>query len=155
DAYEIGFKSDFFDRTLRFNVAAFFNKYKDIILIDANGAQGFPLSAEPINAGDADVKGIELETEVHPTSALTLTGSVGYLDFEYQRLSADALGSGITLSDVPPLTPKWKAQGSIAYEFDLGDHGTLTPRLDVQYTSEVYTDPANHVNDALVGFQFF
>ncbi|MBL8552113.1 MAG: TonB-dependent receptor [Hyphomonadaceae bacterium] len=154
-AYEIGFKSDLLDRTLRLNVAAFFNDYKDIILIDANGAQGFFLSAEPINAGDAEVKGVEVEAEWHPTSALTLTTSVGYLDFEYTRLSADALGSGIAFGDVPPLTPEWKASGSIAYEFDLGANGSLTPRLDVQYTSEVYSDPANHGTDALVGFPFF
>jgi iron complex outermembrane receptor protein len=155
-AFEAGFKSDLFNRRVRLNMAGFYNKYKDIILIDANGAQGFPFSAEPFNAGDADVKGVELEIEAHPVPALTMTGSVGYLDFDYKRLAPDAVASGILISDVPPLTPEWKAEAAIAYAFNLGEEmGTLTPRFDVQYTSKVYTDPANHVNDAIVGFPFF
>lgn len=155
-AYEVGFKSDLFNKTVRLNMAGFFNKYKEIILIDANGAYGFPFSALPFNAGDADVKGVEFELDAQPVPGLVFSASAGWLDFEYKRLAPDAIASGIAFSDVPPLTPEWKVSGAVSYEFDLGGNlGTLTPRFDVQYTSKVYTDPANHVNDAIVGFPFF
>jgi iron complex outermembrane recepter protein len=149
DAYEVGFKSDFLDRRAQVNVAAFWNKYSNIILINANGAQGFPLSAEPFNAGDADIKGVEVESELHPVGGLTINASVSYLDFKYSRLSPDAIASSITLNNVPPLTPQWQASGEIAYEFDLGDHGSLTPRVNIRYTSDTYSDPANANFDAI------
>jgi iron complex outermembrane receptor protein len=62
--YELGFKSDFFDRRVRLNGAVFYNDYSDII---------FQLSAcpsspclRPTNVGKAKVKGFELETTIYP-----------------------------------------------------------------------------------------
>ena len=66
-AYEAGFKSDLLDRRLRVNGAVFLNKYKDIQLTVNNcpfpGVPPTPC-ALPVNAGTADVKGAEIETEV-------------------------------------------------------------------------------------------
>ena len=166
DAWEVGFKSDLFGNALRLNGAAFLNKYKDIILVNAAGYCGegddpaVPpscafFSALPFNAGKADIKGVELEADLTPTDGLTLTGSLSYLDFQYKQLAPAAVASGITLSDVPPLTPKWKLSGGISYSFDIGNFGTLTPRIDAQYTSEVYFDPANHAFDDWAGVELY
>jgi len=158
DAYEIGFKSDLLDRRLRLNVAAFLNKYKDIILIDANGFPGapgdpdyFPLSAAPFNAGNADIKGFEVETTLRPTDAFTLTGSLSYLDFEYTKLDPNATASGIGTDFVPPFTPKWKWSASAAYEIAMGNGATITPYVDIDHQSPVFTDPVNAQTNFLAG----
>ena len=64
--FEVGAKTDLFDRRLRVNGALFLNKYKDIILTLSNcpglGSPAAPC-ALPANIGKADVKGAELEVE--------------------------------------------------------------------------------------------
>ncbi len=85
EAYEIGFKSMMFDRRLRLNAAAFYNNYNAIQLALLSCPQfgGPGPCALPVNAGDAHVKGAEVEFEAHPVGGLELDGSASYLDFAY------------------------------------------------------------------------
>ena len=62
------FKSDFADNRIRLNVAAFLNKYEDIIL-RLNFCAQSPMGQQtpcqlPANVGTADVKGLEVETNI-------------------------------------------------------------------------------------------
>jgi iron complex outermembrane receptor protein len=150
NAFEVGFKSDFADNRVRLNMAAFLNKYRGIILIDANGFPGspgdpdwFPLSAVPFNAGKADIKGVELETTIEPVDGLTLQGSVSWLDFEYKSLDPNATASGITLDFLAPYTPEWRWSVDLAYEIPLASGATITPRFYADYTDSYFTDPVN------------
>src|SRR5262249_45340219 len=102
--FEVGTKSELFERRVRLNTAAFYNLYKDIQL---------PLTLCPIapcllpaNAGDAHVWGLELETEAHPLAGLEFDGSASYLHFKYVRLDPSVLS--ITRNMVTPYTPTWK-----------------------------------------------
>ncbi len=151
-AYEIGLKSDLFDRKLRLNLSAFFNQYKDIQLTFLSCPQfGGPGPCSlPQNAGDADVKGIELETTIRPTEGLMIDGAVSYLDFKYKCVNPAVVGlaPGSCSSDPAllaqlnprsPYTPKWKWSVGVQYEIPLGSAGTLTPRFDASYQSAMYT----------------
>ena len=78
DAYEIGLKSELFDRTLRLNLSGFYYKYDNIQLtVIRGGAQTL------INAASAEVKGVEAELELAPAAGLTLRGGLQYTDGEY------------------------------------------------------------------------
>lgn len=149
-AYELGFKSDFADGMVRLNAAAFLNKYKDIILIDKNGFPGgpadpdwFPLSAVPFNGGDADVKGVEVETTIEPTQGLTLSGSLSYLDFQYTALDQNATASGVTLDSKTPFSPEWKWAVQAAYEIPLANGASITPQFSANFLDEFYVDATN------------
>jgi iron complex outermembrane recepter protein len=149
-AYELGFKSDFADGAVRFNAAAFLNKYRGIILIDTNGYPGgpadpgwFPLSAVPFNGGDADIKGLEFETVLEPIPGLNLSGSLSYLDFEYTELDPNASASGVTLDSKSPFSPEWKWSAQISYEIPLGNAGSITPAFYADYTDSFYADSVN------------
>ncbi len=155
DAYELGFKSDLLGGMLRVNVAAFLNEYQDIILIDANGFPGAPgdpgyffLSAAPFNAGDATIRGLELETTLRPADGLEIDGSLSYLDFEYKNLDANAVGSGITTNFRAPFTPEWKWSIGAQYEIPVGN-ASITPRFAVEYMDDVFTDPVNAATNNL------
>ena len=143
-AYEVGFKSDLFDRALRINGSAFFNDYKDIQLTatQCDAISPFPGAPcfAPLNTGSAHVKGIELELSAQPVDGLLIDASGSYLDFEYQSIAA---GVPVALDDIAPYTPEWKFSAGAQYEIPVGNVGTLTPRVDVAYQSESYSLATN------------
>jgi iron complex outermembrane receptor protein len=82
-AYEIGFKSELFDRRLRLNLAAFHYKVDDYQVRSAAAAA--PGSSLVLNAATVKVDGVELEFEAAPTEQLRLFGGVTWLDSRYAR----------------------------------------------------------------------
>ena len=139
--YEAGFKSNLFDRTVRFNVAAFYNNYNDIQLT-LSSCLGKPgPCALPSNVGSAHVKGLEVEFEAHPIGGLEIDGSASVMSFEYSKISDST--TGVTLGMITPYTPKSKASLGAQYEFGIGDKGTLSPRLDVAYQASYFTAAIN------------
>lgn len=141
--FEIGAKTNLFDRRLTLNASLFYDKFRDIQETITSGYGGFPISAIPLNSGDADLKGVELEMNARPVRGLQIDGSVSYIDFKFKRLSADAIASGLTMDMTSPFTPKWKASIGVQYDIEMGNIGTLTPRLDVNYQSSLYTQAVN------------
>ena len=146
-SYEVGAKTELWDRRIRLNAAAFYSDYKDIQLT-ANSCPefsppipGFPC-ALPINAGDAHVKGFEVETSIQPSEGLLVDASVSYLDFTYTYVNPAA--GGIDLTDVSPYTPDLKWSFGVQYEAQLGgNNGTLTPRFDASYQGDIFTNASN------------
>ncbi|MBB5986808.1 TonB-dependent receptor [Sphingobium lignivorans] len=166
NAYELGLKTDFFDRRLRLNVATFLSKYKGIQLSLSNctaitGAGFGAPCALPVNAGDADIKGIEVEATIRPVDGLLIDGAVSYLDFEYTRFGTYTVGTttvavggptnlnGPQFGDYAPYTPKWKWSTGAQYEIDLGTAGSLTPRIDASFQSKIYTVSANRSSNRI------
>ncbi|PZN33144.1 MAG: TonB-dependent receptor [Proteobacteria bacterium] len=146
-SYELGMKVDFFDRRVRLNSALFYSDYTDLQL----GLQLCPGAPCGViaNAGDATIKGVELEAVLRPVAGLSIDASFSYLDFEYDRLSPQV--TAYELSYIAPYMPERKWSVGAQYEFILGDLGTLTPRVDVSYQGEMYTNgnnqPTNFIED--------
>jgi iron complex outermembrane receptor protein len=145
-AYEAGIKTFWFDHKMRLNLAAFFNDYNNIQLTlsscaaQSGGIAAIPC-ALPANVGDAHVKGFEAETEIHPVAGLELDGSFSYLNFRYTKITDP--DSDVLLGMVTPYTPKWKWSVGAQYAFDLGERGSLTPRVDASYQSSVFAAAIN------------
>ncbi|MEI9964705.1 MAG: TonB-dependent receptor, partial [Caulobacteraceae bacterium] len=162
DAYEVGFKSQWFDRRVQLNVAAFYNKFHNIQLNVGEcalntSAPGYdPSQVAPcgqiLNVGDANIKGFEVETELHPMAGLEIDGSLSYLDFKYTRLdpatgwtldpAAAAANPALTYVNQAPGIGKWKASAGIQYEVPIGGLGSMTPRFDVSYQPTMCGDAA-------------
>lgn len=164
-AYELGAKSQLFNNSVRLNGALFFNKYKDIqesvndctakvVSLGGDPGLGVPCLAI-VNAGDADVKGAELELEWFPIEALQLDGSVSYLKFKFTRIDPAVAydpvtnPNGLEPGDVTPFSPKKKASLGIQYAIDLGSAGSVTPRVDASYQDRIYTDASNTTDGAI------
>jgi iron complex outermembrane receptor protein len=158
-AYELGLKSDWLDHTLRANLAAFWNRYQDIQFVVNNcgfipgiaATQVAPCAAI-INAGDANIKGVELEIESHPISAVSIDASASVLDFDYSTLSPYAVKAGITPSMTTPYAPKWKLSAGLQYAIDLGAWGRLTPRVDTSYQDALYTASQNSLYNRIPAY---
>jgi iron complex outermembrane receptor protein len=168
-AYEIGAKTNLFDRRMRLNVSAFVNKYSDFI------AGVFSRVAAPpnetcffapndltcsylVNSGDATLKGLEAELTLEPVDGLVIDASASILDFKYDKLSGcspalDAsctspfggLGAGLRYGMQLARSPDRQFSAGIQYTIDVGNAGSLTPRFDINYQSEYNTDAVNKV----------
>ncbi|MFO7286616.1 MAG: TonB-dependent receptor [Gammaproteobacteria bacterium] len=96
--------------------------------------------------GGEPIRGIEFELTARPTYNLTINTSVGYTD------RGNATGRPVGF-------PDWTASGGIQYLFQL-PIGTITPRLDWFYNSEIaystdltqYDDPARSTFNARVTY---
>ena len=137
-SFEVGAKSEFFDRRVRLNLSAFTSEYKAIQLLVFVPATGL---FETANAGDARIRGLEAEAQAR-FGQLNLAGSVGYLDAKYRRVSPLVLG--VTIDDRLPLTSDWTWALSGQYDLPLGD-GELQLRADYNYRStfafQIENDP--------------
>jgi len=141
-AYEIGLKTDLLDKRLRINTAVFLNDYEKILVTITNGFAGFFLSAIPINAGEAEVRGAEIELTAYPLEGLAIDASYGYLDFKYTKFTEDALASRMDYWMVMRYVSKNKASVGVQYEIPF-PAGMLVPRFDVSYYSDFFTDTTN------------
>ncbi|MEO9132967.1 MAG: TonB-dependent receptor [Sphingomonas sp.] len=144
NAYEIGIKSDLFDRKLRFNLSGFINKYKDI-QIPVSTCPDAPCAAR-LNAGKGTIKGFEAELTAFPLPGLSIDASLSYLAFAYDAASLNPAAAyptnpgGVSAND-PTTVPPWKAGAGVQYKIGLGNVGSLTPRFDVNYQAKQYTGP--------------
>lgn len=145
-SYEVGFKTDLFDRKVRLNVSAFYNKLKDaqLTLLSCPQFGGPGPCALPQNAGDATIKGIEFEGFFKPVDGLTIDASASYLKYKFKCVDPQVVNAVTatilagTCSTDPSVISKladpaqgWQWNLGAQYEADLGDSGSLTPRIDI------------------------
>jgi len=139
DAYEAGFKTDLFDRHVRFNVSGYYNKFSNL--------QRTVLGVDPVlgvvqsvfNAASAEIKGVEVELTVIPTTGLTLTGNYGLTDARYISFVGVANPSSRKLVRVPRDTANMMAD----YETPIGNGDKLTFHVGGAYTSRYFYDDPN------------
>jgi iron complex outermembrane receptor protein len=84
--WEAGFKSKLLNRRLQLNGSVFQTQYDGIQL---NFQQG--TSPTIRNAGDAEIKGVEVEAVAVPFEGFTVNASVGYLHARYTEVLAGVL----------------------------------------------------------------
>jgi hypothetical protein len=94
-----------------------------------------------INAGDARIKGIEIDTEAAITDTLHVTASTGYIDAFYTSID-DPTGA-ITLESVLPKVAKWTAHVGADYRIYLPWSDSITLRGDYTFKSRVANDADN------------
>ncbi|HWW66206.1 MAG TPA: TonB-dependent receptor [Sphingomonadaceae bacterium] len=143
-SYEIGFKTDLFDHLVRLNGAVFhmdYIGYQGIpqVCIGLDGQQlpvdkgGVPgLCGQYLNLANAKVNGFELEGTIRPTEGFTIDGSLSLTDFKFGKPNYNT--TSVVEGASRPGIGEWKWSIGGQYKFDVGNLGTLTPRVDVNYT---------------------
>jgi iron complex outermembrane receptor protein len=133
--YELGLKSDWFDRTLIVNAAAFVSYYDGIQLT-------YQISTSPVtqNAGNALIKGFEVEAQSILGSHFAMTGNVGYLDAYYTEVSTFAQA---TTGSSLPKTPRLKFTLSPDAHTSLPNGASVRLGVDYTHTAEMFNDVQN------------
>lgn len=149
--YEVGLKTDILDQRMRLNVAGFWNDYTDMQLnrVSADSTGNLVLVVE--NAGDARVRGLEMEYSIRPAGGLMIDGSVGYLDAEFRKI---ATGASVTLNSKLEKTPTWTVTTGVGYTFTTGSLIT-TLRGDWRYRAKTYNDADNTASIVQPGYSVF
>ncbi|RKF15474.1 TonB-dependent receptor [Altericroceibacterium spongiae] len=139
--YEVGIKSTLLDRRLQLNAAAFQTDYKDIQLTFYSGVS-------PIfqNAGNARIKGFEIEAVAAPVDGLTINASVGYLDAYFKDVldqsvvAPNAFQLGVRDGTELPKTPEWSLNVSPTYVAGLANGGDITTSVTWSHQTKVFND---------------
>lgn len=134
--YEGGIKTEFFDRRLIVNAAAFWMDYTDIQVTVNRTPSNFVE-----NAAEATLKGVEVEVNAMPAPGFLIEGALGLLDAEY-TLIGDA-NLPITEDSALIRAPEVTANLGASYTFSVSDNAEVTIRGDWRYTSEQSYDAAN------------
>ncbi len=145
--YEAGIKADMLGRRLRLNAAAFFNDITDIALNATStgpGGVSFPIQ----NAGDAEIKGIELELFARPLDALDLFANITLQDGEYSRLApgssaaiAKQLYGSVGIAQLPDYA--FSVGGSYRFQSPFQTDGEFRIGADHTYTDDYFIAVGN------------
>ena len=141
DSFEIGVKSQFLDRRVQLNVAAFSVEYdgfqaNNFVLV--NGATVSNLT----NAGTVKSEGFEADLVVNPFGGLNLRASAAYADARVKEFNPNPLTnapSAINGTQLP-LAPKFVYTLGGDYTADLGDAAVLYLNTDFRHTSRQFSD---------------
>jgi iron complex outermembrane receptor protein len=166
--YELGLKSQWFEHRLQANAAVFFTNYDGIQL---NIQQG--ISPVYTNAGNADIKGAEIDLQSNVGGGLSLNLSGAYIDAYYTSVNANANipqyflpdgtpvcpsfainpatgpvcplhAPGVTQLDAKlPKTPKYKATFYPTYDLRLPNEAIVRFIPTYTYTSGMFNDSLN------------
>jgi iron complex outermembrane receptor protein len=147
--YELGLRSDFLDRRVRFNATAFYSDYSDLQLqiSGSTTVNGAPAPFNVVtNVPKARIVGGELELRVIPARGLELSAEVGLTDARYTELPTDAQFLASQLIDKDSefvYTPKTSVTLAAQYSTPLSDRFELSGRIDYAHKSTIDYDVAN------------
>lgn len=122
--YEVGMRSNWADGDVTFNAIAYLIDWSDIQLPTTQLVP--PFYSATVNAGTAEIKGVELEFGVRPTDILTLGAAYTYTDATLESVAAAIPGFGAI-----PGSPGEQLPGTAKHQF------TLSASIDAPLTSGI------------------
>lgn len=143
-SYEVGWKQDFLDGRARINLALFHNEIegmqRETNLPGPSGVQQII-----VNAGDATLQGVEIETRFNILETLQIQLQAGYTDASYDSVTADLNADGVVnAADRAlslPRVPEWTYGASFLWDLPLGEFGALSTRVSYNHRdANFYTD---------------
>ena len=142
EGYELGLRSEWLERRLRFNAAIFDMQFTDRhIRSQDRFFQNPPFTA---NASRLDIEGIEFDLMYLITDGLRLTSSVGTLDSMYSGIDPSATGG--VFNDTPrERMPDISATLGLRHTSNLENGGELVLSGNAAFTDEFYNgSSSNH-----------
>jgi len=132
---EVGLKSTMANRRMRFNLAVFYQDYRNKQERSIKEGALVVTTADRVRGG-----GAEAEVSAYVAKGLRADLAVGYMNLEYKGFF---LGD-IDMSGQPvQKVPNWNITFSPTYTARFAHAYRLQARVDIQYTSRVYNDLLN------------
>jgi iron complex outermembrane receptor protein len=140
-SYEVGEKLRLADNRVTVNGSLYFEKWSGVQQTNALSSCGYVYTA---NAGNAHVRGGELEIQAIVVPELTVSGNVGYT--HAALVSSTLINAGFNPGTAIQDVPQWTSSASIAYRHSLTDQLALTARADNTYVGS-RTDETYSINE--------
>ncbi len=150
-AYEVGLKSDLFDRRLRINLAGFYYDYKDL-QVQRTGT--FALIV--FNGAKARIYGVDADVTASLTDNLTLTSGFALIDTKFKSFEgcpiAQPMGgipqvTGSCTGNDVPFAAKFTASGALNYTREVAS-GELQASGNIYYNSGYFFESDNVLRQA-------
>ncbi|MFC3051526.1 TonB-dependent receptor [Kordiimonas pumila] len=129
-SYEIGSKNTLLDSKATLNAAAYYTKWSNIQNLVSLPTCLFSFTG---NAGEAEIKGIDLDTSIQPIEGLSLGVALSYVD---AKITETAPGIKPNVGDRLPFVAKWSWAANARYEFPLTALVTAFVYTDVNYVGK-------------------
>lgn len=140
-SYEVGLKSELFNRALRLNIAGYHNIYSDLAIIQPVLTGGGTFQTQIVNAGKVTYTGIEADFAAYLGDVISVDGSVGYVDVNYKEFAAGQPVNpanpivNIASASRPGYTSPFTANVGLNATVPVGSNG-MELRARVGYTHE-------------------
>lgn len=141
-AYEGGVKNRFFGNRVQFNIGGFYYDYSGYqarVNIPDPTDTVTGASQQIINAAALQTYGGEAELTVQPTPRDRFYASVAYLHSRGHFVYTGGTYTAPQLIDIddvtPPNSPAWSGLVSYSHRFDIADGSSISPRVDMRYSS--------------------
>ncbi|MFT6047520.1 MAG: iron complex outermembrane receptor protein [Arenicella sp.] len=122
DNFEIGFKGDLFDDTLRLNATYYSSEISDLQSSRFDPSNiGILVFVE--NIGDAEISGLDLDFQYVVSNNLSVYGAVAFVDSELTRVNTQLEGVAVPVGSQLPYTPEFSFNLRTRYDFDLSKFG--------------------------------
>jgi len=145
NAYEVGFKADMAEGSVRLNAAAFLYDYTNQQFINVVGISNFLE-----NAGGSQIMGAEAELWARLTERLTLQAAVGILETEYTDLSLANTETIANQDDRVDLSgnelisaPKLNVSFSADYDLIVTEYGYLSVNANANFQDDQWFSAYN------------
>ena len=147
-AYEVGIKSDLFDRRFRLNISGFYYDYKDIQVQRLLNNQLFL-----INGPKAEIYGVDADFYATLSEEISLSGGATWLSPKFKQFlgcpESSPMG-GVPLTTVGtdcsgnqlPLASKFTASGAVNYSKEIGS-GRLDLSTNIYYNRGYFFEADN------------
>lgn len=144
--WELGLKSDLFNRTLRINAAAYHMVFQNMQLNTVGTDTQGNLAVTHQNAGESVIEGGELEVMWMPSAAVSISLNYSNNNYRFTEFTEpDLITLALTGEKVPvdrsdeefPLSPEESANLGIQHTADLAE-GQLSSRVNISYKSDIY-----------------
>ena len=140
-SYELGEKLRLADNRVTINGSVYFEKWNGVQQTNALSSCGYVYTA---NAGDAHVRGAELEIQAIVVRDLTVSANASYS--HAAMASTTLIDAGFDPGTPIQQVPQWTSSASIAYRHGLTDQLAFTARADTTYVGS-RTDETFAVNE--------
>ncbi|MGH8036478.1 MAG: TonB-dependent receptor [Stenotrophomonas sp.] len=142
-AYELGFKSQFWDNRARFNVALFDSKIDhkqmDFTLpFDPNSGETRTTMVTTNAKGSTTSRGAELEFSIMPVDNLTVGFTHAYTEID-ALTTQDPFGAGVEVTVQPLLAPKHASSLALDYWVPFANMSALKFHLDGNWSDGFFT----------------
>ena len=139
DSYEVGVKSQLFDRRVRLNMSAFYYDYQDQQVFAQALRNGLTVLVLD-NAASSKVYGAEVETSARITQNLRIDAGLSLLHAEFGTYLSE--GQDYTGNRLPQ-SPKLTFNVAANYTQPLQSGASLKGTVDAAYSSKIYFDNSN------------
>lgn len=149
DAYELGYKAQWFNRRLNLSSALFWQEFENT---QVSYFDETDVIFRPTNAGETRQRGVEIDTMFAATNNITLTVGATWLDAQYESYSVacytndpapscSSSGTKDVSGETTTFSPEFKLVSGVRYESDVLSNGaTWFLQGNHRWQSEVQYD---------------